>query len=590
MRTLHFALSLVSFGFIACSVTVSSQDLRTPSEGQVVRATIPHFEWASKVAYPWPGTYRIEIASDSEFRQRLHQDEIPAILEHYSPAKSLPYAATPLHWRLQYVNTGGEAAAWKTGTFLHQAPTNTVKIPLAADWKAIHAAFIAAKDKASETKDWVALEFEKGTYALTQEKGDAALFEATGKDGGVLVEGNGATFLITATEKVCGVMMLTHSSHAQFRNFTVDYTPGSLGMLAGTITAVDHKAGSISVQILSRFVPSLPELGAQKELFFIDAQNFQRIPGAAVTYETSTSWGASQASSHTGLFHFTIVGKKSLRDLPLKVGDLAITGNRGGDVIKGENGSNDLLFENITTLAARSRLLIPRGGCTGFRVINCNFTRARTGLLAAPSGGVNSSSSKVWIEGCKFEGTRDDSVNLRTEQNVFRNCQVSCAYRNSMWLHGARHWIVGNTFDRGGVRGISVGGTGIKGVETSVAHAVVIENNTFSHCNGSGMDFGAIKPSKILDPLANLPGVPQNQHSDIRITGNTFIGTACQPIISIRDATNVYVLRNRLLDGGQPVPENAKEDPPTAIHCENVTGYHEEGTVIQDKRIRNRTP
>jgi hypothetical protein len=48
----------------------------------------------------------------------------------------------------------------------------------------------------------------------------------------------------------------------------------------------------------------------------------------------------------------------------------------------------------------------------------------------------------------------------------------------------------------------------------------------------------------------------------------------------------VFLVDNRLLDGNQPVPADAKDDAPTAISRENVTDYHEEGTIIEDKRIR----
>ena len=290
-------------------------------------------------------------------------------------------------------------------------------------------------------------------------------------------------------------------------------------------------------------------------------------------------------NASAGAYQCRIAGKRTIKHLPVKVGDIALTDAREGNLILADK-SQDLCFENITSLACRSRLLIPRRDCTGFRVINCSFKNTRTGLLAAPSGGINSTSDQVWFEGCTFEGTRDDAVNLRAQQNVVRNCRIASAYRHTIWVHEARHWIAGNVLEWGGTSGISLGGTGLSGRADSMVQAVVVEGNTVRQCNNEGLKLESIKPSKVSSTLAGVPGVPKDRHSHIRIIGNTFIGTGCQPVISLCDATSVFLVDNRLLDGSQPVPADAKDDAPAGISRKNVTDYHEEGTIIEDKRIR----
>lgn len=486
-----------------------------PTASDTVYQTMPRFNWDDAVAYPFDGAYHVQIAEDSSFKHVVDQDTVPACIAHYSPTIELK-AGQQYFWRVLYRDSNGNRKAVSASEhFEIKNPAYVVDVLKNDSYDDIKRKLAMARENAGKG---AMLRFPvKHSFHLTQtlkdtrkrqEPGEGTLLNVTGARN-LIIDGRGSKIILKAAAlaqedkatkrrkrgkkevitlaRDAGFFFARGSRHIQVKNFTLDYTTDSLMQYAGKITSIDRARGTITVKVNTEVYGNFEEMKHYKDIYFLDAENNQRIGSKGVSYPIEKSWAESARGD--GMFDLKLTSWGRF-EKELKVGCWAVTSHRGGDAFNNFNGCEDVVINNCRVEGCRGRYFIVKHVQPFIRCINNQFVRSGGRVMGAASGGVNNKGEKSWMENLVLEYTRDDAfhagevgdLDAATTQTVVRNLTIRGAFRNSLWMHSDRCWIEGNRIYNGGSKGLNLSGTGLD-AEYDTIDVGIIRNNLIANCN-----------------------------------------------------------------------------------------------------------
>ena len=492
------------------------------------------------------------------------EDTIPALINFYVPGREL--AAGDYWWRVRFVPPGGVAGEWSAPHRLRIksfTDEETLTVPAGASWEQIAEAFGRALAMAAEKPEdnpGVLLRFTPGVYALEAPAGNAALFAVPAGGGGVVIDGQGAKFLIRSTGTKNSSFFSVNGPNPgglQIKNCVVDYAPCSLTTVAGEVIEVSPRTGRFRVALLPAYAESLEPVARETKGFFIQRGTYQRIIDGTWA-NTGESWEAAREEGGD-TFSFT-TGRSNLAEVA--VGDyFASYRQGGGDLFLADEVAEDVTFNDNTFLAARNRFgNISRRA----RVINNKFLRGEGRVLCAPKGGFGTLGAQyTWVEGNLMQSTRDDMYHLLHGYGVLRRNTLEAPQRNAVWLHGERVLVEDNTIAYSGAGGIQIGGKGITtkrlgdgemlltSTEYRGMHGLIVRRNTIVSPRDRGIHtrppdsdvFAGIRFKGIIEP--RYEGF---QFSELVIEDNTITGHQRYEGIYVH-ALNVSITGNRIGEG-----------------------------------------
>ena len=574
--------------------------LQSPPDRSVTHLSIPFFGWQDVVAYPFAGTYEIQIARDRDFVELVDKDAVPALANYYVPAKEL----TPGEhsWRVRYVNEKQQPSQWSaTASFRIKEFTgaDVVRVPVGASWDDIADAYQAALDLSARRpadNPGVELRFEKEVYALEQPAGKMALFETPPGQGGVVINGQGASFVLKARgREVCGFFRADGpgSSNIQIKNCVVDYDPSSLGIIAGRVVEADRRTGRFTVALLPAYAAMRAQFSNETSGMFLAGETFQRKTGGTRDY-TGQGWGQAWSPAKQK-YEFT-VSPSALQ--AVEPGDYWVSERLGGgDLFTIRDGVSDLVVNSNVFYSARNRI-----GNIGekARFIENGFLRKEGRVWCIPKGGFGTLATQhTWIENNVIQGTRDDMYHLLHGYGVCRGNTLESAYRSSIWLHGERIWVEGNTIRYAGGNGIQIGGKGISTLKLGDAetrltsteyrglHCLIIRNNTIVAPYAGGIC--SSRPDSNVFAAVRFKGITEPQYegfqfTDILIEGNTIIDAARTDAMYIH-GKNIQIRKNSILNRAASQFATGSETE-IGIHIDRSRNVEISGNRMDDKRIR----
>ena len=542
-----------------------------PPYGSATYQTIPYLQWWDVVSTPYAGNYQIQIGQNSSFSVVLDDDTIPAMINHYVPAKE--FSPQTLYWRVRYIDEMGTAGNWSsTWKLTIQAMPAVVTVPLGSDWSAIQGYLSTALAKAPAE-----LRFTPGTYNITRDTNDTDFLHIQ-NEGNILVNGQGCTFVITDQGGTTCDFFYGRSATGpiQFKNFTVDYAPDSLAQFGGKVIDIEYLTYpdcAFTVQVdpatYSALDPLLKDLTTG---IFLEPESLQRWHAldADPRLAVNETWSQAAANSTHGpnTYRFTPASNKSAFYDHLVISNWFVTVERGGDLFYVYQSCPDLIINNVNSKACRGRAFIPRSDCARLRVVNNQILRTGNRALGMTSGGINDHSNLAptdwfpWWEGNTLEYNADDMYNGNTDQCVFRNNVLRGPFRNAIWIHKNRQWVEGNTVIYAGTEGLSMDPGGLGATMCSVVNVGLIKNNTFIQPKITGLSMGS-------DLTLPLDESGDRYHTDITIEGNIWHNHLQYEGINISYAKRIIIRNNHIDSTG--VPFTDVNDPSRAIGIHVVT-------------------
>lgn len=573
-----------------------------PVDGSAQYQTIPYFDWDDVVKeQPYPGKYIIQIAEDKRFKSLIDVDTVPALISHYSTNFELEYGKN-YYWKVAYMNNDERKVWSKTQSFNVQKAPAVVTIDTTDGWAEITAKFNQVKQNAEKSAKYIELRFpENHTFHITQIKDNTLVKEDQDylfymKDvSNVIINGNGSKLILEVHPELrhCGVFYARGCSNIQIKDFTIDYAKNSLAQFGGVVSNLDMHAIAFDVTVDTTVYKNFEEIkraeasGNIEGSYFLSEEHHQRVGFNGEHFPMKENW--TQAQIAPNKFHFTkpddLMGWNKVKD-ELKNGDIYITSFRAGDIINLIDDNENVVVNNITSLAARSRCYCPNSDCSFARAIGLSFLKTQGRYLGASSGGVNDKTDNLWMEDCRFEYIRDDSYHggIRGGSQVaFRNNTIVGGFRHSIWVNSDRVWVSGNLVENAGLEGIQLGWTSSSNEAGDGFHVngAIIENNTIINPRHYGIETSFRK---------EFPNDPETgKYSEhIIIRNNTVIDNQMSPAFRLDYLKNSVVENNKVINKNNAdfrvYSQKAEEAGFYFSNSVNVTGS---GNVVNDTRLSN---
>lgn len=400
------AIALLLAGATASAATVPAapQGLE-PEAGAVLSLSIPHLAW-SQIFAPRADAmpeYRVQIAHDAEFSRIAAEDRIAGVITRYVPDRELPPGA--YWWRVAGVEATGESGPWSAARhFIVQPPERVFSVPLGATHRQILDLLAQAAAAAPAT-----LRFLAATYRVALE--GESLFPCR-QFHDLVIDGNGASFVITARPKPSYVARLAACRNIQFKNFTIDYDPPP--ETAARVLAVDRAAGSAEVELLPGF-PLYEEL--DRAGFEDKAQRgagaLLRNPATRGPKEGAPVLLPAEVKAKLAGRRYRIAPFEAAQLAEFAVGDIFVrAAGRSGNGF--QIGDSDQVVLNGLTLYATPGIGFQSDHTDRLSIIGCRLLRRPERFQSVPNGGHNHHNARIgpWVEGCTFEAVGDDTLHV----------------------------------------------------------------------------------------------------------------------------------------------------------------------------------
>ncbi len=379
--------------------------LAEPTDGAVLAVSIPHLAW-SQVFTPRAEAmpdYLVQIARDAGFEQIADEDRIAAVITRYVPDRELPVG--DYWWRVASVEPGGARGPWSPPRrFTIRPPERVFTVPPGATHRQI--LDLLARAGASTP---AILRFSPVTYRLALE--GEALFPCRGVSD-LVIDGNGASFVITTRPKPSYLTRLVDCRRVQFRRFTVDYDPPP--EVAARVITVDRPAGTVEVEVL----PGFPLYEELDQAGFIDraqsgAGALLRNPQTHGPKEGAPVLLLSAVRAKLSGRRYRIAPVEPAQIAQFAVGDIFVrAAGRSGNGF--QMAQSDQVVVNDVTLQATPGIGFTSDQVDRLALIRCRLLRPSWRYQSVPNGGHNHHNARVgpWVEGCTFEAVGDDTLHV----------------------------------------------------------------------------------------------------------------------------------------------------------------------------------
>lgn len=376
-----------------------------PVDGAALCLTIPHLAW-SQIFKPRAEAmpeYLVQIARDEGFSVIADEDRIAAVITRYVPDREL--AAGTYWWRVAGVEAHGERGPWSTPRrFVVSPPERVVTVPPAAGHRQILDLLAQAVEATPST-----LRFARGTYRLVLE--EESLFPLRQVDG-LVIDGNGATVVITARRKPSYIAQVQACRNIQIKDLTIDYDPPP--ETAARVLALDRAAGTADVEVLPGF-PLYEELDRAgfEDKAQTGAGALLRDPRSRGPKEGSPVLLPARVQENLGGRRYRIAPHEPSQIAAFAVGDVFVRAvGRSGNGF--EIGDSDQLVLSGLTLYATPGIGFQSNGTDRLSIIRCQLLRRPERFQSVPNGGHNHHNARIgpWVEGCTFEAVGDDTLHV----------------------------------------------------------------------------------------------------------------------------------------------------------------------------------
>ena len=367
--------------------------------------SIPHLGW-SQVFAPRADAmpeYRVQIAQDAEFTRIVAEDRVAAVITRYVPDRELP--AGVHWWRVAGVDATGESGPWSAARrFTVQPPERIFTVPPGATHRRILDLLAEAAAATPAT-----LRFSAATYRVALE-GESLFPCRRFRD--LIIDGNGATVVVTTRPKPSYVARLEECQRIQFKNLTVDYDPPP--ETAARVLGIDRGAGTAEVEVLPGFplYEDLDRAGfedkAQRGAGALLRNPATRGPkeGAPVLLPAGVKEKLAGRRYHIAPFEPTQLAAFAADDIFVRAAGRSGNGFQIGD--------SDQVVLNGLTLYATPGIGFQSDRTDRLSIISCRLLRRPERFQSVPNGGHNHHNARIgpWVEGCTFEAVGDDTLHV----------------------------------------------------------------------------------------------------------------------------------------------------------------------------------
>ena len=331
----------------------------------------PNLMWERTVPFD---RYQVEIARDAAFEETVLQDSIENV-SRYVPMQAM--APGDYFWRAT-----GKDGKPQSGRFSVSKPRKILIVPAGSGLADIQAAIASAEP-------FTQIQFEKGSYDVHPEEGDAALFELHDKKN-LSIDGGGSEFMIHG---IVSIIEAIRCEDVTFRNFTVDYNAPI--RTAVRVTGVDEAAGTITGELLAGH----PKPEDHPERFWTKHTGF-----TAMMVDPEKHCMALMTDNCTGCeVPWKILGRKRYKIKLTASGLARMKHIRPGLVYtmgpRGPAGFELGVSENITLHNITTKMVPGIGICSSFvndlKVFKMQLTRREDRPVAVQNGGTNLRSARI---------------------------------------------------------------------------------------------------------------------------------------------------------------------------------------------------
>ena len=383
----------------------AAPSLTEPTEGAVLPISIPHLGW-SQVFTPRAEAmpeYRVQIAHDAEFTRMADEDRIAGVITRYVPDRELPPG--DYWWRVAGCAAQGESGPWSAARrFIVRPPERVFSVPLGATHRQILDLLAQAAAAAPAT-----LRFSAATYRVALE--GESLFPCR-QFHDLVIDGNGASLVITARPKPSYVARLAACRNIQFKNFTIDYDPPP--EIAARVLAIDRAAGSAEVEVLQGF-PLYEEL--DRAGFEDKAQRgagaLLRNPATRGPKEGAPVLLPAEVKEKLAGRRYRIAPFEPAQLAEFAAGDIFVrAAGRSGNGF--QIGDSDQVVLSGLTMYATPGIGFQSDHTDRLSIIGCRLLRRPERFQSVPNGGHNHHNARIgpWVEGCTFEAVGDDTLHV----------------------------------------------------------------------------------------------------------------------------------------------------------------------------------
>ena len=397
--------SLALFAPLARAVPPAAPSLAEPAAGVVLPLSIPHLTW-SQVFAPRAEAmpeYRVQLARDAAFAVIADEDRIAAVITRYVPDHELPPG--DYWWRVAGIDAQGESGPWSAaGRFTVQPPERIFTVPPGATHRQILDLLAQAAAATPAT-----LRFSAATYRVTLE--GESLFPCR-KFHDLVIDGNGATVVVTTRPKPSYVARLEGCQRIQFKNFTIDYDPPP--EVAARVLGIDRVGGTVEVEVLPGF-PLYEELDragfedrAQRGAGALLRNPATRGPkeGAPVLLPAEVKEKLAGRRYRIAPFESALLAEFAAGDIFVRAAGRTGNGFQIGD-------SDQVVLSGLT-LYATPGIGFQSDHTDRLSIIGCRLLRRPERFQSVPNGGHNHHNARIgpWVEGCTFEAVGDDTLHV----------------------------------------------------------------------------------------------------------------------------------------------------------------------------------
>lgn len=383
----------------------AAPQLVEPPDGATLCVSIPHLAWSQLFtprADDMPD-YLVQIARDEDFTAIEDEDRIAAVITRYVPDRDL--APGTYWWRVAGAQARGERGPWSPARrLLIRPPERVLTVPADAS----HRQILDLLSQAAASSPAV-LRFTPGTYRLAL---DADSLFPCRKVHDLVIDGNGATVVITTHPQRSYIARLDACQNIQIKNLTIDYDPPPES--AARVLAIDRTTGTVDVEVLPGF-PLYEDL--DRAGFEDKAQRgagaLLRDPRTRGPKEGAPVLLPADVKEHLGGRRYRIAPLESAQIAAFAVGDVFVrAAGRAGSGFQIDE-SNHVVLSGLT-LYATPGIGFQSDGTDRLCIIGCRLLRGPERFQSVPNGGHNHHNARIgpWVEGCTFEAVGDDTLHV----------------------------------------------------------------------------------------------------------------------------------------------------------------------------------